>query len=186
MAIGTFMLGKSFFQSSKVHNDKPPKPPKWTVFFKASKQLRLVFQPSSFPMIEIGQCREPPSSGRLCLANLRCLAVLLFLHPPTQRRRPSQIVPSAPSRLDGPARGNPTKIPQVANGENEWFRFFLGGGVGYYTQTSRILWGGFEWRSIATHNQDPTWNIIVENPPQIGGIFWGERLPWQKCLLGDS
>ena len=120
-----------------------------------------------------------------CLANLRCLAVLLFLHPPTQRRRPSQmVVPSGPSSWMV-QQGGPQKIPQVANGENEWFGF-LGGGVGYYTQTSRILRGGFEWRSIDTHNQDPTWNIIVENPPQIGGIFWGERLHWQKCLLGGS
>lgn len=78
--------------------------------------------------------------------------------------------------------GNPTKIPQVANGENEWFGFF-GGWGSYYTQTSRILWVGF-WRSIATHNQDPTWNIIVENPPQIGGIFWGGKTPLAKMPFG--
>lgn len=145
-------------------------------FFRLQSKFDL-FSSLHLSYLEIGQCL-PPSSGRLAWQNSAAEKLDPFSSSPNSEAPPvSDGRPFSSFQLDG-GNGGP-EDPPVANGENEWF-VFLGGGVGYYTQTSRILWGGFEWWSIATHNQDPTWNIIVENPTQIGGIFWGGKTPLQK------
>ena len=63
---------------------------------------------------------------------------------------------------------------------------FWGGGVAIINKPLEFFSGGFEWRSIATHNQDPTFKFIslLKIHLKLVAFFGGKDSTGQNAFRG--